>query len=589
MARLTEACKQAVLESIDALAVAGDYLRLEKKSGRYWGLCPFHHEKTPSFTVNAERGSYYCFGCHKGGSIISFYMEMEKQSFGEALEAMAKRFGVPVVYESGAPSHEDKRGDEYAELYSRIAGTFYHFLIDKPDGLNAKQYILSRGISLESVTRFQLGYAPRDRSWLYRFLGSKGGFSHSFLAESGLFLPKSPQTAFLGNRLIFPIRDRNGRTVAFGGRLLEGEGPKYLNSPESALFKKGRTLYALDLALPAIRSEKAVYLAEGYLDVIALHQGGICNAVAPLGTAFTDEQAKLLRRWADRLNLLFDNDEAGKKAALKAVLTARKAGLECHIVDIGAYFKGEARIPKDPAEILQNFGAEALQQSVKYTINDLEYVISRGRLLQNTSQQVAFLFPFLDVLDSEVTKDVWVGVIADAFRVERRAVRADYEAAAKTFEAPPAGVAALRSNEELFLMAMLCCHPGFFRRVRSCIALEDIGDSRARELYIVLEEWFRGGNNEHVETWELMRRIDDDVLRDYVMRQEASGVFDKGGQMLEDGIKRVKRNVLERRMEEIVRLLRDPSLEYSRQEDLLAEKLHIDTELKDLFELSAAH
>jgi DNA primase len=590
MAFLTEGCKQQVLDSIDAVAVIGDYLRLEKKSGRYWGLCPFHHEKTPSFTVDPDRRGFYCFGCHKGGSVISFVMEMEKLSFGEALEAMAKRFGVPLVYEAGTfTGGEDKRGDEYAELYRRVAGTFHHFLMEKSDGAAAKRYIMSRGISIDSMMLFNLGYAPADRSWLYRFLIAKGGFSDAFLAGSGLFFQKAPQTAFFTRRLVFPIQDRNGRTVAFGGRLLEGEGPKYLNSPESALFKKRLTLYALNLALPAIRSEKSVYLAEGYMDVIALHQSRVTNAVAPLGTAFTDEQAKLLRRWADRVYLLFDTDEAGQNAALKAILTARKNGLECFVVRTAEYFRGEASLPKDPAEILQKFGAEALQKSVKCTISDLEYVISRGKFLQNKSQQVAFLFPYLDVLDSEVTRDVWIGLIADAFGVERRSVLEDYRRAEKAVRETGAAslkASRLRPGDELLLMAMVCCNPELFRTLRSRLALEDLADPYAKELYIVLEEWFRN-DGEHIEVWELLRSIADGDLRDYVMRQEASGAFEKSGQMLEDGITRVKAKVLEQRMGEIVRLLRDPSLEHSRQEDLLAEKLHIDAELKELFELSA--
>ena len=301
MARITEASKQAVLNRLDAVAVMEDYLRLEKKSGRYWGLCPFHHEKTSSFTVDPDRKLYYCFGCHKGGDIISFIMEMDKLSYAETLERLARRFGIELAYEGGGDYRRDTGAEQHlealAELYRRVAASFHHLLMEKPEGEAAKHYILDRGIHIETIKDFRLGYSPQDRSWLFGFLSKKGGFSQEFLAASGLFSKKYPKSAFFSGRLMFPITDRQGRTVAFGGRILSGDGPKYINSVETELFKKGRNLFALDCALPGIRSSKTAVLAEGYMDVLALHQAGVRNTVAPLGTAFTDEQARLLKCW----------------------------------------------------------------------------------------------------------------------------------------------------------------------------------------------------------------------------------------------------------------------------------------------------
>ncbi|MDR2071993.1 MAG: DNA primase [Spirochaetaceae bacterium] len=602
MARFTEASIQAVFDKIDAVAVVEDYLRLEKKSGRYWGLCPFHHEKTPSFTVEPDRKFYYCFGCHKGGSIVNFIMEMDKLSFAEAVETLAKRFGVPLVYETGGPRDAAGGNAEALEdLYRRVSRSFHHLLVKKSEGEAAKRYILDRGIGMDTVERFCLGYAPADRSWLYGFLSGKGGFSDSFLASSGLFSRKYPKTAFFSHRLMFPIRDRNSRTLAFGGRILDGEGPKYLNSPDSEIFKKGRTLFALDMALPEIRNTQAVYLAEGYMDVLALHQGGICNAVAPLGTAFTEDQAKLLGRWTRKLYLMLDNDEAGQNAAFKAILCCRKNGIDCEVVNFREYFAKEQEIPKDPAEIFQKFGPEELKKSVKCCILDLDFIISRSRTLNNKdkSRAVTFLFPYLDALDSEINRDTSIGIIADAFGVESRAVREDYH---RRGMRPGGGNAEgggsarsrdFRAGDELTLVTAVFVNPVFFKTLRTGISLEDLEDPRARELFILLEEWYRktGGGFQDgglsgasgilnsAASGELLEMVQDKGLQEYILRQEASGAFSSIEKLLSDGITKIKSKVLERRRREIIRELRSPALETLRQGDLLAEKIHIDAEL----------
>jgi DNA primase len=568
-----------------------DYVRLEKKGGRYWGLCPFHHEKTPSFTVDPERKLYYCFGCHKGGTVVDFLMEMDKLSYVEALENLAKRFGIQLVYEAGAwapDTERQNRLEALAELYRRVSVSFHHLLMKKPEGEQAKNYILGRGMTLETINRFRLGYSPADRGWLFRFLSGKGGFSEEFLASSGLFSSKYPKSAFFSNRLMFPINDRRGKTVAFGGRILAGDGPKYINSSESELFKKGQNLFALDLALPELRSSKSAVIAEGYMDVLALHQAGVLNAVAPLGTALTDDQARLLKRWADTVVLMLDADEAGQKALHKAVLTCRKNGLAC---SVAAFSATEA---KDPAEILHKYGAGALQNAVKSSILDFEYLLSRSKALSgDKSRSAAFLFPYLTVLDSEVSRDACIGAIADEFGVDRRAVQDDYyryvSGSAKTGNAgvperkdnPP------RMNGELYLLTAVFLHPRFYRELRAAFSAEEVEDFHARELFIVLEEWFRNSENGADSPQghqELFSRVTDEGLRDFLMRQGAGGAFDHPEQIVRDGIARVKSKILERRRAEITRQLRAPGIDGLRQEDLLAEKIHLDSELTRLKE-----
>jgi DNA primase len=604
MSLIAKSTIQEVNDRLDAVAVVEEYVRLEKKGGRYWGLCPFHNEKTGSFTVNPDMKTYYCFGCHQGGSVINFIMEMDKLSFPEAIETLAKKMGIEIIRENSGlqtkDPEQDNRVEELVELYRRVALSLHHFLMEKPEGSAAKRYITSRGISEEMIARFRLGYAPGNRNWLFTFL-SKKGYSPQFLAGSGLFSDKYPRMSFFSNRLMFPIADRQGRTVAFGGRIL-GEGePKYLNSRESDIYKKGQTLFAVDLALPEIRKTKAVYLAEGYMDVIALHQAGITNAVAPLGTAFTDEQAKLLRRWAEKVTLVFDSDNAGQTAAVKGVLTCRRNSLSCAVVVPGGAGP-EGANPKDPADILLQQGPEALQERMKGVIIDFEYLVSRSKFLYDVSgaegkaRAVAFMFPYIETLESEVSRDSCIAAVADAFGADRAAVLNDYSrrhtgekryaerggsAGAVQTEKP------VRMNDELYLLTVVSVNVHLYPRFRNAISMKEIEDPAAKELFIALEECYI-----HGETGvdDLLSRISSQALRNYVVEKGTSREFaGDPGRLIEDGIKKVKQRRLRRRLSEITAELHNlenaASIDQggfrkdSLLEELLVEKMHIDAEL----------
>ncbi|MDR0389189.1 MAG: DNA primase [Spirochaetaceae bacterium] len=604
MAYISEATIAEVQGRADIVSVIGEYVRLEKRGGRYWGLCPFHNEKTPSFSVDPDRKMYYCFGCHKGGGVINFLMETEKLSYPEAIESLAKKLSVNIVYENhGGPSRDDtereRKSEALEELYRRVAGSFQHILLKKPEGSAAKQYIRDRGISEEMTEQFRLGFAPADRYWLYGFL-SKKGYSDDFLRQSGLFAKNNSKASFFFGRLIFPISDRRGRTVAFGGRTLrDGQNePKYINSAESDYYKKRETLFAIDLALGDIRKTREAYLAEGYMDVIALHQGGIRNAVAPLGTAFTTEQAKLLGRWAETVYIIFDADSAGQSAAVKAIFILRNSGLSVRLVDIqkglldylGGRDTGQdpAKI-KDPADILRNFGPEALQKSVKCFITDFEYLLNRSRSLfdisvsEGASRGVAFLFPYLDTLDSEVARDSAVQRMAEFFGADPLAIRRDYRnrktgsPAQKT--AP--GASGLRMNDELFLLISVFVNHELYPKLRSEVLLEEVKDPEARELFIALEEWYRN-NAPGID--DLFNRIELPELKRFVMEQAGSDAFKVNPEIaVTDGIRRIKEKGLENRRKEIIRELRMVR-SGSRTDELLLEKVHIDAELRRIKE-----
>ena len=615
MPYISESSIQEVKDRLDAVALVSEYVKLEKRGGRWWACCPFHQDKTASFTVNPDIKTYHCFGCQKGGTVISFVMEMDKLTYPEAIELLAKKAGVELVYENsrdGNFSAEDeakkKAKEGLFELYHRMSGTFHHFLLKTPDALAAKQYIISRGISIEMLERFRLGYAPANRYWLHKFLSSKG-YSREFLAASGLFSSRFPEVSLFSGRLMFPIADRQGRTVAFGGRFLPAEGPapdgheppKYINSPELEIYKKGETLFAADLALPEIRRTKTVYIAEGYMDVIALHQAGITNALAPLGTAFTDGQAKLLQRWAEKIIFFFDSDEAGQTAAVKGIFTCRKNGLACTVV------APEGEGAKDPADILTHSGPEALQKKAKCFITDFDYLIARARSVYDTKQAsiqgkaraVAFLFPYVALLDSDVAIASCVEAIADAFGLLPVEVADDYrryasgqtaaEHGTRTKEdthSRPAG-APIRMNDELaLLIAMAVNHVSpqgerLFPKFRAALEINEIEDKNAKEIFIALEEHIR-----YSETGidELLARIPSSELRGFIVERSASGEFSVNSQQLMvDGIRKIKGRRLERRQKEIIIKLRESKKAGQSSEEvreLLAEKMRIDDDLR---------
>jgi len=611
MALITKASIQEVSDRLDAVSIIGEYVRLEKKSNRFWGRCPFHgggQEKTPSFKVDPDTKMFYCFGCGKGGSVISFVMEMEKLTYPEAIKNIARKISVELVYEEGGSENviDSSAKEQLYELYKRTTVTFTYFLREKDEGQAALKYIKDRGISEEMIDQFRLGFAPNNRDFLYKFLQQKG-YSSEFLEKSGLFSSKYKTLPLFSGRLMFPITDRQGRIVAFGGRSMPGvlqsdgsEPPKYINSPETEIYKKGQTLFAIEQAKTLMRKEKTVFLAEGYMDVIALHQAGITNAVAPLGTAFTDEQALWLRRWVETVVLILDNDEAGQKATYKAILTCRKNGLICLLADLKTGFESQsiAENPeklKDPAEILQKFGPQILKNILKFTINDFEYLINCGRNQfiipkGDINGALEFMFAYLEALSSEADRSDILSRIADIFRIERNAVVKDFSVWKKNnFRAsnekplkdePELSV---HYNDELLLLANVALNMELYPEFRAAVEIKEIEDRAAKEIFIALEESFKYDES-GIDS--ILDRIKDDKLRSFITDRGTTGEFKKEPQkFMEDGIKKIKKKKLEKRLTEITALLRESERAADESvgiDDLLGEKIMLDSEIRKL-------
>lgn len=345
----TEEQIEEVRAANDIVNVIGSYVKLKRSGGSYTGLCPFHNEKTPSFSVNPARQMYKCFGCGAGGSVITFVMEYENYTFPEALESLAERAGITLKAEEADGYHKEQESIKMKLLeINRKAGSFYYAILKSAQGRTGYDYLKSRGLSDETIRHFGLGYAGQGSMNLYNFLKHEG-YGDDILKETGLFKidERGAYDKFF-NRVIFPIMDANSRVIGFGGRVMGDAKPKYLNSPETKLFDKSRNLFGLNYA--KLGKNKNMVLCEGYMDVIALHQAGFTNAVASLGTAFTIQQAGIIKRYTDEVLLTYDSDQAGQKAALRAIPILRQAGINARIIHMEPY--------KDPDEFIKGLGAD---------------------------------------------------------------------------------------------------------------------------------------------------------------------------------------------------------------------------------------
>ena len=341
----------------DIVDVVSQYVRLTKKGNSYFGLCPFHNEKTPSFSVTPGKQMYYCFGCGAGGNVFNFIMEYENYTFGEALKHLADRAGVelPKIEYSREVRQKAQEKAELLEINKQAAQYFYYQLRTEK-GQTGLDYLKNRGLSEETMRKFGLGYSDRAGGGLYRYLKAKG-YPDDRLRESGLFNVDERHGMYdkFWNRVIFPIMDVNNRVIGFGGRVMGDAKPKYLNSPETKIFDKSRNLYGLNIARTT--RKKYLILCEGYMDVISMHQAGFTNAVASLGTALTSGHASLLKRYTQEVLLLYDSDEAGIRAALRGIPILREAGVNSRVVRLKPY--------KDPDEFIRNMGPEAFEQRLE--------------------------------------------------------------------------------------------------------------------------------------------------------------------------------------------------------------------------------
>ena len=399
----------------DIVDVIGGYVRLQKKGSTYFGLCPFHNEKTGSFSVSPGKQMYYCFGCGAGGNVFTFLMQYENFTFGEAMQQLADRVGIELPQQE-MTSAQKREADKRARLLeiNKEAAMYFYRLLRSPRGQNAYQYFKKRELSDETMQRFGLGYSDQYSDDLYRYLRSKG-YDDQRLKETGLVTIDEVRGGHdkFWNRAMFPIMDVHNRVIGFGGRVMGDGEPKYLNSPETKIFDKSRNLYGLNIARSTRKNQ--LLLCEGYMDVIALHQAGFDNAVASLGTALTSGHANLLKRYTKEVYLTYDSDGAGVKAALRAIPILKEVGIVTKVINMRPY--------KDPDEFIKALGAEEYQKRIDEAENSFLFeirIMESQHDMNDPESKTAFYNEVAKKLlgfSEELERNNYIEAVADKYQI----------------------------------------------------------------------------------------------------------------------------------------------------------------------------
>ncbi|MDQ7794101.1 MAG: DNA primase [bacterium] len=563
MSRVPREVIEEVRSRTDIVQVISPYVNLRRTGKNYLGLCPFHTEKTPSFTVNPEKGIFYCFGCQAGGSVFNFLMLRENLSFPEALRLLAERAGITIPEKPRTPE-EERRAQERERVHEalELAATFYHHsLLKTKEGGVARGYLDRRGVGAGSTALFRLGYAPAGWSSLLDVLRRRG-FNLDDLEKAGLVVARDARHYDrFRDRLVFPITSPWGRVVGFGARALGDEEPKYLNSPETPVFSKGRLLYGLHLAREEIRSRGQAVLVEGYMDVIACRQAGLGHAVASLGTAFTREQARLLLQLCSDAVLAYDADAAGTTATLRGLGLLREVGCTVRV----------ALLPegRDPDDCLREMGGKAFEALLAQALPLPDYhfrLACQGADLGTVEGKLAVsraLVPVLAQIEDEVERAAYLekfslalGVSANALpdelrRYRRRSVKERDSRAAQGDNAGRAGQVDVARRAADELLRAMAADPALARKVAERAGLDVFEDPAHREIAAGL---MRAGEGGELTPAELLESLDDPTARSVVagaqLQEYSPEVL---ARVVEDCLGKLRRHRRDQRKHEIVR------------------------------------
>lgn len=579
MAYYSEEIIEEVKAANDIVDVVSNYVSLKRKGNNYFGLCPFHREKTPSFCVAAEKQIYHCFGCGKGGNVIRFVMEVENISFREALEMLAERAKIDLpsddIADFGISQDElIKREKSKKDMYeiNKIAGRFFYDNIFKSK--MAQDYVQKRSIDISTVKKFGLGFALDDNG-LCKLLLSKG-FKKEEMLATGLIGETTNGNLYdkFKNRFMFPIFDIRGRVVAFGGRSLESSEvmkekhiPKYVNSPENLIYTKGRHLYALNLARKSNEKMKKILVVEGYMDVISPHQAGITNVVASLGTALTEQQGRLLRQYADEIILSYDSDAAGQTAIERGLEVLNSLGVSAKVLQMtGA---------KDPDEYVLKYGPDRFKKLIDNSISYAEYKVKRLKEnydLENPTDKIKFLTKMSEVLakiDNNIERDIYVdkfskelGVGKEAIlaEIEKKTIRNNASNSLKPLTVKQVGAevnSAISSvsnqNEDLIIYLLSKKDESIYKELKANIDISDIKNKLRRDIISKLYDLYESGqiSNRSVDC-VCEKEEEYDLLAEVLMNENVNEDIQK---ILSEVIKNFKLEKLKLRKEELIAAL----------------------------------
>ena len=485
----------------DIVDVISSYVKLQKKGSSYFGLCPFHNEKSPSFSVSRQKQMYYCFGCGAGGNVFTFLMEYENYSFLEALKYLADRAGVELPRQELSKEARE-RADTKAILLeiNKAAARYFYIQLKERQGERALAYLKGRQLGDDTIRAFGLGYANKYSDDLYRYLKGQG-YQDDMIAKAGLITVDEKHGAHdkFWNRVMFPIMDANSRVIGFGGRVMGDGKPKYLNSPETMIFDKSRNLYGLNRA----RSSRKSYflLCEGYMDVISLHQAGFTNAVASLGTALTQGHASLIKRYVKEVYLTYDSDEAGTKAALRAIPILREAGISAKVIRMEPY--------KDPDEFIKNLGKEAFEDRIREARNGFLFgveVLERDYDLTSPEGKTDFLKEVarrLGEFEEDIERNNYIEAVAGRYHVGYEELRklvvrtAVQNGLAQPVKRPEKPVKEKKEDgiltSQKILLTWMIEEPQVFHQISSYIIPEDFTGEIYRKVAELLYQQYEEG------------------------------------------------------------------------------------------------
>lgn len=536
--RFSEGFLEDVKDKNDIVDVISSYTTLKKSGTSYVGLCPFHSEKTPSFHVSSDKQLYYCFGCGAGGTIINFIEAAENLDFLETVRFLAERAGIAVPEENMEDTAETRLKNRIFEM-NKIAGKTYFKMLNSSAGSVALSYLRNRGLKDETITKYGLGYSLDSWDFMYRTLKSKG-YSDDEIVKSGLCVNKNGKIFdFFRNRVMFPVMDVRGNVIAFGGRDLGDGMPKYLNTGDTPVFKKRYNLFNLNIA-KNIKTDFLI-LAEGYMDVIALYQGGFGNAVASLGTSFAPEHSRLLKRYTQKVVISYDSDAAGRNAAVKAAAILKKDGIKVKVLKISG--------AKDPDELIKKFGPEAYQEAINSALSGIEFdlmgIYPEGGFTDD-DERVEYVKKAADILKytgSRLELEVYAKKTAELSGVSYETVMAYVEDKKKkekkykeiNFEK---SVIIRKRSAEDTLIKIIAENSSYFSKIKDKISIDDFESELNKKIYDIICDFNSKGIKFDVS--QIFNRLSSDEAKEagkLFIEKEPVGDFDSFFESLIDKVR----------------------------------------------------
>ena len=585
MARYSDEVINDVRQSNDIVDVISQYVHLKRSGRNFFGLCPFHNEKSPSFSVSPDKQIFHCFGCGVGGNVFSFITQIEGINFVEAVQMLAERANIqlPTLQDNGDSQREELKAKVYK--VNEFTAEFYHQNLYKPQAKIAQEYVKKRQLSNETLKSFKIGFSGKFDE-LYQEL-KKQGFGEKEILESGL-VNKNERGQYIDryrNRLMFPICDARGKVIAFGGRVLDDSKPKYINSPENVVYSKGRNLFGLNVAKKG--DLKRILIVEGYMDVISLHQRGITNVVAPLGTALTEQQGWLLRKNSEQIILSFDSDEAGLKAKLRALDILQNMGCDLRILQMeGA---------KDPDEYIIKYGNARFNNLVDKALSIIEFkvkILKKDLNLENTNDKIKFLNEIAKLIsnvNNTIEREVYIEKIAKEYDISKEAIYAEVNKLTyknvkteKVLEKPKPVVThikreekviseAVKRRENTVIALLLMGDLNIFEILRQNIKVEDFQDEVNKKIAQKLYEEFEKGNS---NINGIIDNLDQDQQNQITMIMAEDYEIEDLEKAIDDIIQAYKRDKLNNRKLEI--------LEKLEQTSNIEEKRELEKELSNI-------